>query len=82
MMQLRRDFTLPELERQLEGLAEGTLFQISGRDYERLFGTNDAAAARLLNFAAGHACVANQSDQAILFRKQLERSDDSPLQLE
>jgi hypothetical protein len=79
MMQLRRDFTLPELERQLEGLAEGALFQISGRDYERLFGTNDAAAARLRNFAAGNACVVNHSSQAILFRKGLERSDRGPL---
>lgn len=82
MMQLRRDFTLPELEWELDGLAEGALFQMSGRDYERLFGTNDAAAARLRNFAAGHTCVVDHSPQAILFRKQLERSDDGPLHLE
>jgi hypothetical protein len=74
MMMLRRDFTLPELERQLESLAEGALFQSSARDYERLFGTNDAAAARVRNFAAGHACVINHSDRAILFRKRLEAS--------
>jgi hypothetical protein len=79
MIQLGRDFALLELERQLEGLPEGALFQIFARDYERLY---DAAAARLRNFAAGHACVANRSPQAILFRKRLERSDDSPLHLE
>jgi hypothetical protein len=78
MMQLRRDFTLPELERQLESLTEGALFQITGRDYERLFGTNDAAVARPRNFAAGHACVASHSDWTILFRKRLARSGDNP----
>jgi hypothetical protein len=45
MMQLRRDLTLPELERQLEVLTEGAVLQISARDYERLFRT-DAAAGR------------------------------------
>jgi hypothetical protein len=28
----------PELQEQLDGLREGALFQISRRDYERLFG--------------------------------------------
>jgi hypothetical protein len=82
MIQLRRDFTLPELEWELEGLTEGALFQISGRDYERLLGTNDVAAVRLRNFAASHACVVDHSSQAIPFRKRLERSDDRPLDLE
>jgi hypothetical protein len=70
MKQLRWNFTLPELQAQLDLLAEGALFRISARDYERLFGTNDVAAARLRNFAKGHACVASHSNQAILFRKQ------------
>ena len=47
MKQLRWNFTLPELQAQLDLLAEGALFRISARDYERLFGTNDVAAARL-----------------------------------
>ena len=51
MNKLRATFTLPELQQQLDNLAEGALLQISGWDYERLFGTNDVAATRLRNFA-------------------------------
>ena len=47
MSTLRANFTLPELQEKLDKLAEGALLQISGRDYQRLFGTNDVAAARL-----------------------------------
>ena len=47
MKKMRWDFTLPEFQEKLDGLADGTLFQISGRDCERLFGTNDVAVARL-----------------------------------
>jgi hypothetical protein len=72
MNALRANFTLPELEDGLDQLAEGALLQISARDYGRLFGTNDVAAARLLHFAKGHACVASHADNAILFRKRLE----------
>jgi hypothetical protein len=72
MNALRRNFTLPELEKRLDQLAEGALLQISARDYTRLFGSNDVAAARLLHFARGHACVASHADQAILFRKKLK----------
>jgi len=74
---LRWNFTLPELQARLDHLSEGALFAISARDYERLFGTNDVAAARLRNFARGHACVANHSTDAILFRKKLTQPDDS-----
>ena len=35
MKQLRWNFTLPELQAQLDLLAEGALFRISARDYER-----------------------------------------------
>lgn len=77
MKLLRWNFTLPERHAQLDQLTEGTLFQISARDYERLFGTNDVAVARLRNFARGHACVANHSNCAILFRKKLVSPDDS-----
>lgn len=51
------------------------MLQISARDYQRLFGTNDAAAARLRNFARGHACVANHASQAILFRTEFMQLD-------
>jgi hypothetical protein len=72
MSGLRPNFTLPELERMLDQLAEGALLQISMRDYRRLFGANDVAAARLLHFAKGHACVTSHSDGAILFRRKLK----------
>jgi hypothetical protein len=65
MTKMRWNFTLPELQEKLDGLQEGSLFQISARDYERLFGTNSAAVGRLRNFARGHACVANHSNDAI-----------------
>ena len=43
----RRNFTLPDLEGRLDALAEGALHQITRRDYERLFGVNNAALGRL-----------------------------------
>jgi hypothetical protein len=74
---IRRNFTLPELQERLDGLMAGSLFEIGSRDYERLFGTNDAAAARLRNFARSHACVVSHSNGAILFRKQIAEVGDS-----
>jgi hypothetical protein len=70
MNRLRAKFTLPELQEQLDDLSEGALFQISRRDYERLFGTHDVAVTLLRNFAASHACVVAHANAAILFRKQ------------
>jgi hypothetical protein len=67
---LRAKFTLPELEEELDGLTEGASFPISSWDYERLFGANDVAAARLRNFAASLACHASHANNAIFFRKQ------------
>lgn len=52
-MRCARIFTLPELQQKLDLLAEGALLQISGWDYERLFGTNDVAASRLRHFRRG-----------------------------
>jgi hypothetical protein len=66
-----KTLTLPELDQRLDGLAEGALHKITRRDYERLFGVNDAARGRLCNFAKNHACVASFSDEVILFRKTL-----------
>lgn len=79
MKKLRAKFTLPELQEQLDCLAEGAVFQMSGWDYERLFGINDVAAARLRNFASSHACVASHADNAILFRKKLVRYEGGEL---
>ena len=77
MSALRANFTLPELQEKLDLLAEGALLQISGWDYERLFGTNDVAASRLRHFAKGHSCVTSHADKAILFRKKFMQRDES-----
>ncbi len=77
MNKLRFKFTLPELQEQLDSLSEGALFQISRRDYERLFGTGDVATTLLRNFATSHACVVAHADAAILFRKRLAHRDDA-----
>ena len=74
----RRNFTLPELEHNLEALTAGGLLQITRRDYERLFGLNDAAMARLRNFARSHACVASFADEAVLFRKRVQTDVGAP----
>jgi len=66
----RRNFTLPELEHNLDALTEDGLLQITRNDYERLFGLNGAARGRLQNFARGHACVASFADESVLFRKR------------
>jgi len=73
---MRWKFTRPELQDKLDCLAEGALLQIGAQDYERLFGTNDAAAGRLRNFARSHGCVASRCDGAILFRKKLTQFDE------
>jgi hypothetical protein len=41
-----RGFMLLELEERLDALTDGAIRQISRNDYERLFGTNDAALGR------------------------------------
>ncbi len=71
----RRNFTLPELEHNLEALTAGDLLQITRKDYERLFGLNDAALGRLRNFASSHACVASFADEAVLFRKRVQTDE-------
>jgi hypothetical protein len=63
--------SLPELDRTLDELPEGALHHITRKDYERLFGFNDAALGRLRIFAKGHACIPSFTDGAILFRKRL-----------
>jgi hypothetical protein len=70
---MRQTLTLPELDQRLDGLAEGGVHQITRRDYEHLFGFNDAALGRLRYFAKNHACIASFADEAVLFRKKLQR---------
>jgi len=66
--------TLPDLDRKLDDMPEGTLHQITRSDYERLFGLNDVALGRLRNFAKTHSCVTSFADHAIIFRKKIRSS--------
>lgn len=75
-MSFRRNYVLPELQEKLDALAEGGVLQITRHDYERLFGENDVAMARLRNFAQSHACIASFADGGIIFRKQLGKHQD------
>lgn len=75
---IRWEFTLPDLQEKLDRLVEGSMLQISMRDYERLFGSNDVARARLRNFAKAHDCVTSHSDSTILFRKGITQRSDEP----
>jgi hypothetical protein len=77
MSTLRANFVPPELQEKLDSLAEGALLEISAWDYKRLFGVNDATAARLKRFAKLHACIASHSDRSIVFRKEFAQHDDS-----
>jgi hypothetical protein len=69
---MRRDYTLPELQAQLDALQEGDLFGVSDADCERLFGVNDVAVGRIANFAKGHDCVVGHTERGIYFRKALK----------
>ena len=71
----RRSLTLAELDDRLDGLAEDALHQITRPEYERLFGANDVALGRLRNLAKIHSCMANFTDNVILFRKTLHPPD-------
>jgi len=70
--------TLPELDRMIDALAEGSVHRITRRDYERLSGTNGAAMGRLRNFAKGHHCVASFADGAVVLRRQPQPSPKAP----
>jgi hypothetical protein len=68
---------LPELETRLDRLDQGEMLGISNRDFERLFGMNDVAAAGLLHF--GHDCVISRGENAIYFRKRIAESHKSQM---
>jgi hypothetical protein len=66
---MRKDYTLPELQEQLNALNDGELFGVSEADCERLFGVNDVSVGRIANFARGHGCVVGHTEDGIYFRK-------------
>ncbi|WP_244521963.1 hypothetical protein [Bradyrhizobium embrapense] len=48
------NLTLAELRSRLDRLGAGAVLRISDRDYERLFGINEVAAAKAAEFARKH----------------------------
>jgi hypothetical protein len=59
-----------DLQAKLGKLDAFESFELSDEDYERLFGTDEANAARLGNFARGHQCYLVPSrGRTVIFRK-------------
>ena len=63
------NLTLAELRSRLNRLETGTVLKISERDYERLFGINEIAAANVAEFARMHHCASIPGAYAVYFRK-------------
>lgn len=63
------EIDLAGLQRRLDALAVGEALTIAIATYRRIFGLNDAAQARLANFAKGHGCVTDAAPSMITFRK-------------
>ena len=57
----------------MDQLRSGEQVDIPRADYQRLFGENDVARARLDHFAKGHRCVAYWSPMAIVLRQGPEK---------
>ncbi|MBR0697845.1 hypothetical protein [Bradyrhizobium lablabi] len=66
------NLTLSGLRARLNRLDEGTILRISEHDYERLFGINHFAAARVAQFAKEHNCLTVPGTDAVYFRKQFD----------
>jgi hypothetical protein len=79
MNKLWAKFTLPELQEQLDDPSEGAVLQISRRDYERSFGTNDVAAAPLRNFATSPAYGGIHANAPIFRSSRNRKARRSPL---
>ncbi|UGY12360.1 hypothetical protein HAP48_0027290 [Bradyrhizobium septentrionale] len=63
------DFTLAELRSRLDRLDPGAVLRISEHDYERLFGINEVAAAKVAQFAGTNRCVSIPGADAVYFRR-------------
>jgi hypothetical protein len=64
-MELRWDFTLRELQKQLNGLAERALFSDLCLRLSAPLRNERRGCPSRLNFARGNACIANHSKGAI-----------------
>ncbi|BBB96712.1 MULTISPECIES: hypothetical protein [Bradyrhizobium] len=66
---MNKNLTLVELRSRLDRLGAGAVLRISDRDYERLFGINEVAAAKAAQFARKHRCVSVPREDSVYFRK-------------
>ncbi|MBR1163710.1 MULTISPECIES: hypothetical protein [Bradyrhizobium] len=66
---MNENLTLAELRFRLDRLGAGAVLRISDRDYERLFGINEVAAAKVAQFARKHHCVSVPGEGSVYFRK-------------
>ena len=66
------EWTLPLIQIELDGMPLGCDFILAPDDTERLFGTNNAAARRIANFAAGHGCRAIFRRNDLVFQKRVQ----------
>ncbi|MBP2431722.1 hypothetical protein ABIF38_003038 [Bradyrhizobium japonicum] len=66
---MNESLTLAELRTRLDRLGNGAVLRISDRDYERLFGINEVAAAKAAQFARKHHCVSVPGEGSVYFRK-------------
>lgn len=66
---MHKDFTLPDLQAEMDLLESGGQLQVSHADIQRLFGLNDVAQDRLLRFARGHNCAILRTDHGVTFRR-------------
>ncbi|MCC8978327.1 hypothetical protein [Bradyrhizobium acaciae] len=66
---MNENLTLVELRSRLDRLGAGGVLSISDHDYERLFGINEVAAAKVAQFARKHRCVAVPGEASVYFRK-------------
>ncbi|WP_076861386.1 hypothetical protein [Bradyrhizobium mercantei] len=66
---MKEGLTLAELRARLDRLGDGAVLRISDRDYERLFGINEIAAAKVAQFARKHHCVSVPGAASVYFRK-------------
>ncbi|MEX6505375.1 hypothetical protein [Jiella sp. M17.18] len=68
---MRQDFTLPDLQAQLDLMKVGETLALRRDDCERLFGVNDVAGGRLRNFARGHGCTVVYTPEGVAFSRIL-----------
>ena len=66
---MSENLTIPDIEAALRKLNPGEAFALDGKDYVHLFGVNDAARGRMVNFARSHNCAPIWSGNSIRLRK-------------